>query len=342
MTAASDAHLRVDPPPGVRLAGTGMAVPERVLTNADLEKMVDTSDEWIVQRTGIRQRRIAEDGQGVVELSTRAMQQALTNAAIDPSQLDLLVCATMTPDMICPAAACQIVDRLGAVPCGAVDLSAACTGFVAGMNIAFNFVRSGAYRAVGVVGAEVLSGLTNWDDRSTCILFGDGAGAAVVTASDNPAQTCLYQVMHSDGSRGMELYCPRHESQLPAPGAGAEFSGKLNTLQMNGREIYKFAVTTLQQSIRDAMDACGLSPDDVKMVIPHQSNERIIASARDKLGFDADKVYVNIDRYGNTSAASVGLCLHELMADGRLGEGDIVIFVAIGGGLTWATSVWRL
>lgn len=324
---------------GATIAGTGMAVPHRVLSNADLEKMVDTSDEWIQQRTGIRQRHVKEPGQKLLDFATDASRIALREAGLDPHDLDMAIVATMVPDMICPAMSAQLVAALGAVPCGAMDINIACSGFVGGLNIAANFVRSGYYKNVLVVGAEQLSDIVNWEDRGTCILFGDGAGAAVVSATDNASQGCIYQSMHSDGTKWKELYCPRKDADIPA---GAEYSGKLNTLQMNGREVYKFAVTTLQKCIQAAMAACSLSVDDVKLVIPHQSNARILESAREKLGFSEDKLYINIDRFGNTSAASVGICLAELMQQERLDEGDVVIFVGLGGGLTWASSVWRL
>ena len=326
---------------GVRLAGTGMAVPTRVLSNADFEKMVDTSDEWITQRTGIRERHVVEEGstRGVVDLGTEALAQALERAKLDPQQLDLVICATMTPDMICPAAACQIVDRVGATPCGAMDLSAACCGFISALNVASSFIHGETFEHIGIIGAEVLSTVTNYDDRSTCILFGDGAGAAVLSASDDLSQGSLYQTMNSDGGRWNELYVPRAEHHIPK--VGAEFTGKFDTLQMNGREIYKFAVSTMQRMIKQAMSTCELTIDDVRIVIPHQSNARIIESARDRLGFSKEQVVLNIDRYGNTSAASVGLCLHEVMEQDALSPGDIILFVALGGGLTWASNVWR-
>lgn len=327
------------PPAGVTISGTGMAMPSRRVTNDDLSRLVDTNDQWITQRTGISQRFVAENGQTTASLGTAAMRQALSNARLEPDDLDLLICATMTPDMICPGTGCQIVAELGAVPCGAMDVNLACTGFVAGLNIAHNFVRTGLYRHVAVVGAERLSSIVNWEDRRTCVLFGDGAGAAIVSATDNPQQGCLYQTMNSDGTRWGDLYCPRTERQIADP---AVFSGKLDTLQMNGREVYKFAVTKFQNLIKDAMDACELSAAEVSMVIPHQSNARIIESAREKLGLSEQQVYMNLNRYGNTSAASAAICLHEAMEQGRIKPGDRVIFVAFGGGLTWASSVWRM
>ncbi len=327
------------PTVGATISGTGLCVPSRVVTNADLQKQIETDDEWIVQRTGIRQRHVCEKGQQTSDLAAAAVTQAIGRAGIAPTDLDLLICATMTPDMVCPASAAQVVAKIGAVPCGAMDVNLACTGFVASLNIAANFVATGQYKHVAVVGAEQLSRITDWKDRRTCILFGDGAGAAIISAVDDPNCGCLFQAIHSDGTKWGELYCPRTESDLPKT---HEFSGAYDTLQMNGREVYKFAVATLQKCLEEAMSVCELTPADIKMVIPHQSNARIIESARDKLGLSADKIYVNLDRYGNTSAASVGICLHELAEAGRVGPGDVVIFAGMGGGLTWATSVWRL
>lgn len=326
-------------PPGVTITGTGMAVPSKVVTNADLEKIVDTSDEWITKRTGIKQRHHCADGESTSTLATDAVRQACKNAGIEPGDLDMLICATMTPDMICPGTGCQVVANLGAVPCGAMDLNLACTGFVAGLNIASSFVSSGQYKHVAVVGAERLSNIVDPNDRSTCILFGDGAGAAIVSATTDEDQGCLFQRMHSDGTRGMELYCPRSESEVPE---GGVFNGTLDTLQMNGREVFKFAVTTLADAITEALDACEMSVDDIKLVVPHQSNVRIISAAAHRIDLPESKVYVNLPRYGNTSAASVGICLHECMESGTLTEGDTAVFVGLGGGLSWASSVWRL
>ena len=327
------------PPAGVKISGTGMAVPARRLTNDDLKQFVDTSDEWIIQRTGIRQRYMCADGERCSDLATSAVKQALESAQLDPSDLDLLIAATLTPDMITPTVACQVVANLGAVPCGAIEMNLACTGFVAALNAAACFIRSGMYRNVAVVGAERLTSILNWSDRRTCILFGDGAGAAIVSGSEDATQGCIFQTIHSDGTKAKDLYSPRCEADIFDADA---FNGQLNTLQMNGREVFKFAVSTLERYLADALDKCGLKPADVAMVIPHQSNARIIESARERLGLSPEQVYVNIDRYGNTSAASVGICLHELMQAGRLKRGDTVVFAGVGAGVTWATSVWKL
>lgn len=329
------------PPAGVRIAGTGMAVPSRKVSNDDLAKIVDTSDEWIRPRTGIATRHLSDNGTLTSDLAAEAVTQALRNAGLEPKDLDLLVCATMTPDVICPATACRIVDKIGAVPCGAMDLNLACTGLVAALSIANNFIMSGAYKHVAVIGADRLSTIVNWEDRKTCVLFGDAAGAMVLSASDNPEQRCLFQKLNSNGGMGDALYVPRGESDIPE-GGHESFNGKYDTLQMNGREVYKFAVHALQECVHEALEHTGLTHEDIKMVVPHQSNIRMLQSAWKKMGFPDEKIYINIDRFGNTSAASIGLCLHELTERGRLGEGDHVIFVAQGGGLTWGASLWRL
>ncbi len=332
---------RAEPPAGVRIVGTGIALPPRVVTNDDLARIVDTCDEWIRPRTGIVTRHLADNGLDTSDLAAQAVRDALTDAGLEPTDLDLLVCATFTPDMICPATACQVVHKVHAVPCGAFDLNSACTGFVAALDVAANFIGSGHFRHVAVVGAEKLSKVVNWQDRSTCVLFGDAAGAAILSRSDDPEQGCLFQTLASDAGKSETLYVPRDESQIPESQA-ERFNGQLNTLQMHGREVYKFAVHTLESCVREALEATGLTADDIKMVIPHQSNLRMMQTAWKKLGIGEDKIYVNIDRYGNTSAATIGLCLHELRQQQRIGKGDYVIFVAQGGGLTWGSSLWRL
>ena len=325
---------------GVRIAGTGMSLPSRTLTNADLEKIVDTSDEWITQRTGIKTRHVVADGESVRTLAAGALNQALANADMPPGELDLVLLATLTPEMACPSTAARLVADVGAQPAGAMDLSAACSGFVYGLNLASSLIKAGPYKTVAVVGAETLSEITDYTDRRTCVLFGDGAGAAILTASDDPTQGSIHQTMRSDGSLWKELYIPRSQGDLPEGCDG--FSGHFNTLQMNGREVYKFAVTTTRSVIDETLEKGGVKAEEVAMVIAHQSNKRILESARERLGLPEEKLWINIDRYGNTSAASVPICLHELTDAGRIKQGDLVLFMAIGGGMTWTTNLWRL
>lgn len=345
MTLAGSARTtgkagRVRPLRGVRIAGTGVGIPAKLLTNDDLAKQVDTNNEWIVQRTGIKQRYIvpADDGNALIDLAKNAMLGALADAKLEPKKLDLLICATMTPEMCCPSSGAQIVSAIGAVPAGAMDLSSACSGFVYGMNLASTLIETGRYEHVGVVGVETLSRVVDWKDRRTCVLFGDGAGAAIFSADANPERGCIYQTLGSNGDQWADLYAPRIAQQVPA---GSEFSGAMNTLQMNGREVFKFAVSTLQRSIDDVLQATGFKASDLDMVISHQSNARILESAREKLGLPPEKMYINIDRFGNTSAASVPICLHEIRQQGLIKEGSLVLFVGLGGGLSWATNLWR-
>ena len=328
-------------PAGVKIAGTGMCIPKRALTNEDLAQIVETNDEWITQRTGIKTRYIVAEGQRTSDLATAAVKQACDNAGIEPKDLDLVITASMTPDLVCPAMSSTVVKKLGAIPCGAFDMNIACTGFVAALNTASSMIESGHYKNIAICGADSLSKITDWNDRRTCVLFGDAAGAAVLTASDDVEQGCLYQGLWSDGDRGVALFVPKEESDIPE-GEMDTFSGAYNTIQMNGKAVYKFAVNALADCVEQSLEVAGLTADDIAMVIPHQSNLRMLHMAWKKLGFSTDKIYVNIDRYGNTSAGTVGVCLHELVEQGQIKKGDYIIFVAQGGGLSWGTSLWKL
>lgn len=330
---------RNNQPNGVAIVGTGVALPEKTLTNDDLAKMVDTNDDWITQRTGIHTRRIVEDGTSVRDLARDALSAALGDAGMQGSELDMVIVATITPEMCCPSTAARVAAEIGAAPAGAMDLSAACSGFVYAMNVAASLIETGMYRAIGVVGAETLSKIVDYTDRRTCILFGDGAGAAVMTAVDDEGRGCLHQTMHSNGNIWGELYVPENENHLPD---GHDFTGSYKTFQMNGREVYKFAVTTTQRMMQETLDAAGVSPDELTLVVSHQSNKRILESARDRFGLPEDKLYINIDRFGNTSAASAAICLHEAREQGKINKDDLVLFCAIGGGMTWTTSLWRM
>jgi 3-oxoacyl-[acyl-carrier-protein] synthase-3 len=326
---------------GVRIAGTGSAVPPQVLSNLDFEKFLDTSDEWIQQRTGIRERRVCDPlTEGTFTLSRDALARALEASKMKASELDLIICATCTGEMGCPSTACRIGGELGAAPAAAFDLVAACSGFVYSLNVAETMIRAGRARSVGVVGCDAMSGLVDYCERTVSILFGDAAGAAVLTRDADPSKGCIYQVMGADGSGWRSLYIPRRPQELQP--ADRTSGIRLGYLQMDGREVFKFAVSKFREVIEDAMAKTGLAVEDIGQVVCHQSNARIIEAAREKIGFRHDQVYVNIDRYGNSSAGSVGLCLDELVQAGKIPAGKPIIFVAFGGGLTWASSVWKI
>ena len=328
-------------PCGVRIAGTGSAVPEKVLTNHDLAEMMDTSDDWIRQRTGIGERRIcSSDDEGAFELQCRAVSAALEDAGMQASDLDLIIAASVTSEMTCPSNACRVAHQIGAAPAGAFDIVAVCSGFVYGLNIADSLIRSGRHRNIAVIGCDAMSKVVDYEERTVSVLFGDAAGSAILSRDDDPGKGSIYQVIEADGSSWPSLYLPRKESDVPEK--ASESDVRMGKLRMDGRDVYRFAVSKFKSVIEDAMNATQLSVDDVSQFICHQSNIRIIESAKEKLGLPDDKVYVNIDRYGNTSAGSVGLCLDELNKAGRLVEGETIVLVAFGGGLTWASSVWKL
>lgn len=328
--------------PGVRIAGTGSAAPERRLTNADLEVMVDTNDEWIVQRTGIRERRIIDPdaGESQLSLATDALRKALDDADMQGSDLDLIINASVTAAMTCPSSAQRIADTLQAQPAGAFDMQAACSGFVYAINLAESLIRSGRHKAIGVIGCDAMSTVVDYSERALSILFGDAAGAAVLVADDNPDKGCMHQVIEGDGSEWTSLYMPRFEHDV-VEGAPGETT-RLGCLRMDGRGVYRFAVKKFIKVIEDSLTETGLTVDDISQFVCHQSNIRIIESAKEKLGLPDDKVYINIDMYGNSSAGSVGLCLDQLRKAGKINTGDKIVMVAFGGGLTWASSVWQL
>ncbi|MSR28376.1 MAG: beta-ketoacyl-ACP synthase III [Phycisphaerales bacterium] len=328
-------------PCGVRIRGTGSCVPERVLTNHDLSKMVDTSDEWIVQRTGIRERRICDPArEGTFTMSRDALARALDAAKMKGSDLDLIIVGTVTGEMACPSVATRVGAALGAVPAAAFDIAAACCGFVYAINLADTLIRAGRFRAVGVVGAEALSTITDWADRGTSILFGDAAGAAVLVRDPDPRIGCLYQTMGADGSAWESLYIPRHERDIPEKDRANPIT--LGNLRMNGKEVFRFAVNKFREVMEDALTQAGLDSQSVGQIICHQSNVRIIEAARERLALPPEKLYINIDKYGNTSAGSVGLCLDELWRAGKIEPERPFVMVAFGGGLTWASGVWRV
>ena len=323
---------------GATIAGTGMYVPERVLTNADLERMVDTTDAWIVERTGIRERRIAAPGQASSDLALIAARRALEMAGVDAGDVDQIIVATITADRPLPSCACDLQPKLGATKAAAYDLSAACSGFVFGLGVGRSLIGAGLADTVLLVGVEELSCIADYEDRNTCVLFGDGAGAAVLRPCE-PGEGILSVSMHSDGGHGNILEVPAGGSLAPATAETVAQRGHF--VKMQGRELFKLAVRGMEDSMRAALAQAGLSPADLELVIPHQANLRIIEAARERLELPPEKVIVNIDRYGNTSAASIPISLDELVRAGRLKPGDAVGMMAFGGGLTWGSVVAR-
>ena len=325
---------------GVRILGTGSAVPDRRLTNADFARMMDTSDEWIKQRTGISERRVLDlRTEGCSTLAQRALERAIDAAGIKAEELDLVIDASVTMEMTCPSVSCRIAGAVGAKNAAAFDLVAACSGFVYALNTAEAMVRAGRARTVAVIGSEAMSSIIDYTDRTVSILFGDAAGCAIIQADADPTKGCIYQHMGADGSGWHALYIPRRETDVPPEDAANPV--RLGNLRMNGKEVFRFAVTKFREVMEDAFAKTGLTPDDVSQVICHQSNVRIIDAAREKLNIDPSKIYVNIDRYGNSSAGSVPLCLDELWRAGKVTKGKPFMLVAFGGGLTWASSVWN-
>jgi 3-oxoacyl-[acyl-carrier-protein] synthase III len=317
----------------VGLTGVGAFTPERVLTNADLEAMVDTSDDWIVTRTGIKERRIAAPEEAASDLALPAARQALEQAGVSPKELDMVIVATATPDMLFPATAAIVADALGAERAAAYDLLAGCTGFVYALSQAYGQVATGLSRKVLIVGTEVLSRITNWQDRSTCILFGDGAGAAVVQPIGNGGIAGFE--LGADGSGGPDLCVPAGGSRRPISPDTLE--DELQFIKMNGAEVFRFATRIMVTSAEQLLRVCGATVDDVDLYVPHQANKRIVDHAVKNLGLDPQKVLMNIDRYGNTSSASIPICLREAQAEGRLEEGTRVLMSAVGAGLTWGS-----
>jgi len=323
-----------------RIAGTGRYVPEKVLTNTDLEKIVETSDEWIIKRTGIRERRIAAEDQSTSDLALEAARVALDRAGLAAEDLDAIILATLTPDTYCPAGACYVQNLLGATNACAFDLSAACTGFVYGITVGSSLVRAGIHKNVLVLGAETLSRFIDYTDRNTCILFGDGAGAAVLSRAEEGSDSRLLDhYLRSDGG-GTDL--------IIMPGGGARrpsshdtVDGKLHFLSMQGNDVFKFATKSMQTLIETAIERNGLSVDDLDLVVPHQVNSRIIDTVLRKVDIPEEKIYLNLQRYGNTSAASVPMALHEAVEEGRVQAGNLVLLVAFGAGLTWGYNLVR-
>lgn len=322
----------------VGIAGTGSRLPDRVMTNDDFASIVDTNDEWIIQRTGIRERRFVEDGENTSELSAAAAKQALENAGVAPEDVDLVVLGTLTPDYLMPSSAALVQDQLGLKNAGAFDVASACTGFLTALHTAEAFVASGRAKRVLAIGAETLSRYLNMKDRTSCILFGDGAGAAVVTPwSDCEQGEILESTLGADGSGFDFIHIPTGGARTPHN--HRDYEKDKHFISVRGREVYRFAVSKMTEMIQHVTR--DIDPDEVAWVVPHQVNKRIIDAALERLGWSSERCVVNIDRYGNTSAASVPIALHEAAADGRLQKGQLVVMVAFGAGLTWGGTLLR-
>ncbi len=320
----------------VSIIGTGSYVPERILTNRNLEEIVDTSDEWIRTRTGIGERRIAAPEEATSDLATNAALAAMSQAEVSAEQIDLIIVATVTPDMFFPATACWVQKKLGAIRAACFDVSAACSGFIYAMEIAQQFISNHVYNTVLIIGADKLSSIVDWSDRNTCVLFGDGAGAAILR-NRGASHGVIATHMGSDGEFTDILFMPGGGSRCPITPENVH--QKLNTIKMLGKETYKQAVTAMSDAADRALEAAGLKYDDIACVIPHQANMRIIEAIAHRMGLPVGQFYVNLEKYGNTSAAAVAIALDEAHRSGRFKIGDYILLVVFGGGLTWASSV---
>ncbi len=326
------------------IIGTGSCLPERVLTNADLEQIVDTSDEWITTRTGISTRRIAERDERTSALATKAAREALSMANVSPKELDLIFLGTITSDMAMPSCACLVQKELGAVNAAAMDLNAACSGFVYGLDIAEKYIKSDPSMKILVIGAETLSTRTNWKDRNTCVLFGDGAGASVLTGSNN-GSGILSSRLYSDGSLWQLLSMESAPRQvcpvLNDNPADADKQHDGSYIKMVGKDVFRYAVRSMEQAVLSQLEKEGVSINDVNLMIPHQANIRILRSLVEKLNIPIEKVFITVSKYGNTSAASIPICIDEANRSGRLTEGDLVLLCVFGGGFTWGVTLIR-
>src|SRR5438270_8362221 len=320
----------------VSIVGTGSYVPEKILSNDELSRIVDTSDEWITTRTGIKERRIAAKDEHTSDMAAKAALKAIEQAKISPADIDLILVATATPDMLFPATACFVQKKIGATNAACLDISAACAGFLFGVEIAQQFITSHTHDTVLVIGADKLTSIINWTDRNTCVLFGDGAGAAILRHRGS-THGVISTYIGSDGQYTDILYMPGGGSRCPITRENVDLS--LVTIHMTGKEVYKQAVTAMLSAAKKALEQAGLSIQDIACVIPHQANVRIINAIADRLGISRDKMFVNVDRYGNTSAAAVAIALDEANRSGRIKSGDYVLMVVFGGGLTWASTI---
>lgn len=323
---------------GIGIIGTGSCVPDKKLTNADLEKIVDTSDEWIRNMTGIQERRVAEDDKATSDYAIEASRRALDSAGLQPTDLDLIIVATITPDMPFPATASLVQHALGAEGVPAFDLSAGCSGWAYSLATAYGYAKSGLYDRILVIGADLLTRVTNWTDRGTCILFGDGAGAAIVGPVEDGLGMLGFE-LGSDGSGAALLGITAGGSRNPC--TKEDLDEHRNKIHMEGREVFKFAVKIQGEAIERVLAKCGMTTADVSLVVPHQANMRIIDSAVNRLGLPPDKFYVNLQKYGNTSGASIPIALDEALSEGKIKKGDVIVVVGFGAGLTWAAGVMK-
>ena len=322
----------------VKIIGTGSAVPDRVLTNFDLEKMVETTDEWITERTGIKERRIADEKTATSDLALEAAQKALKDSEIEAQDLDAIIIATSSPDMLFPSTACLVQCKLGAKKVLAYDIMAACSGFVYGLETVKGLIASGIYKTILLIGAETLSKIVDFTDRTTCVILADGAGGCVLTSSDDESDI-LSTYMGSDGSLGDLIFLPGGGSRMPA--SHKTVDERLHYIKMNGNELFRHAVRAMGSAAEKALERAGLQGEDINLFIPHQANLRIIKATMERLGIPMEKVFVNIEKYGNTSAASIPICLDEAKREGKLKRGDLILLDAFGSGLTWGSVVLR-
>ncbi|MDZ4742313.1 MAG: beta-ketoacyl-ACP synthase III [Verrucomicrobiota bacterium] len=320
-----------------QIVGTGFYVPEKVLTNHDLTKIVETTDEWITTRTGIKERRIAHKDEMTSDMASKASLMAIKNAGLEPGDIDLIICATVTPDTVFPSTACWIQHKIGAKNAAVFDLQAACAGFIYGIETARNFIATGTYNNVLVIGADKLTSLLDWTDRNTCVLFGDGAAAIVMQPAKKGKRGVIKTTLAADGGYHDILNIPGGGCKMPI--SQELVDSRQHYIKMNGKETFKQAVTSMSQVAVDTLEKAGLKASDLAMVIPHQANNRIIDAVAQRLGVTDHRLIVNVHKYGNTSAASIGIALHEAVEEGRLKSGDLILMVAFGGGLTWGCTI---